>query len=67
MKWMNRRQSSNVEDRRRIKGGGKLAIGGGLIGIIVLLITMFGGENAQQYADMAQKIGGNQSTANQGL
>jgi predicted metalloprotease len=36
MKWMNRRQSSNVEDQRRIKGGGKLAIGGGLIGIIIL-------------------------------
>ena len=36
MKWMNRRQSSNVEDQRRIKGGSKLAIGGRLIGIIIL-------------------------------
>jgi predicted metalloprotease len=66
MKWMNRRQSSNVEDLRRIKGGGKLALGGGLIGIIVLLITMFGGENAQQYANMAQQLGGNQAPQTQG-
>ena len=36
MKWINRRQSSNIEDQRRIKGGGKLAIGGRLIGIINL-------------------------------
>ena len=33
MKWSGRRQSSNMEDRRGVSGG-KLAAGGGIIGII---------------------------------
>ena len=37
MKWIGRRQSENVEDRRGMSGGGKAIIGGGAIGIIVLL------------------------------
>jgi hypothetical protein len=36
MQWMGRRQSSNVEDRRGLSGGG-MAIGGGVIGVIFLL------------------------------
>lgn len=36
MQWMGRRESSNVEDRRGITGGG-MAIGGGVIGIIFIL------------------------------
>jgi len=36
MQWMGRRQSSNVDDRRGISGGG-LAVGGGVIGVIFLL------------------------------
>jgi len=42
MKWLGRRQSDNVEDRRGISGG-KVAAGGGVIGLIVLLISYFGG------------------------
>jgi predicted metalloprotease len=48
MKWQGRRQSDNVEDRRSISGGGKAIIGGGVIGIIVLLLNLFGGETGQQ-------------------
>ncbi len=62
MKWIGRRQSSNVEDRRGMSGGGKVAAGGGLIGIIVVLITLFGGEDAKQYADMAKQMGGSEQT-----
>ena len=40
MKWIGRRESSNVDDRRGIGGGG-LAIGGGIIGVIVLLVKFF--------------------------
>jgi predicted metalloprotease len=36
MQWQGRRQSSNVEDRRGLSGGG-LAIGGGVIGVIFIL------------------------------
>lgn len=45
MKWLGRRQSGNMEDRRGMSGG-KLAAGGGVIGIIVLLINMFTGGDA---------------------
>lgn len=57
MKWTGRRQSSNVEDRRGMKGGSKVVAGGGIIGIIILLITMFGGEQGKQVGDMAKQFG----------
>jgi uncharacterized protein len=45
MLWQGRRQSSNVDDRRGISGGGLIA-GGGVIGVIIFLINMFmGGGN----------------------
>ena len=47
MKWMGRRESSNMEDRRGMSGG-KLAAGGGVIGIVVYLISMFiGGDTGE--------------------
>jgi|GEM_PF-3541992 len=30
MRWRGERESSNVEDRRGMSGGGRIAIGGGL-------------------------------------
>ncbi|MEO6290003.1 MAG: neutral zinc metallopeptidase, partial [Ginsengibacter sp.] len=36
MKWLGRRESSNVDDRRGITGG-HVAVGGGVIGVIFLL------------------------------
>jgi predicted metalloprotease len=36
MQWLGRRQSTNVEDRRGVSGGG-LAVGGGVIGVIFIL------------------------------
>ncbi len=48
MKWLGRRQSENLEDRRGVSGG-KIAAGGGIIGIIVILVNMFlnGGDSSQ--------------------
>ena len=40
MKWIGGRQSTNVDDRRGLSTGGVIA-GGGVIGIIVYLISMF--------------------------
>ncbi len=55
MKWRGNRQSDNVEDRRGLSGG-KVAIGGGIIGIIVLLLNLFGGENAQQLTPILEQM-----------
>lgn len=41
MLWKGRRESTNVEDRRGMSAGKGIAVGGGLIGVIVLLLNMF--------------------------
>jgi len=47
MRWKGRPQSENVEDRRRISGGG-LAIGGGIGGVVLLVVyLLMGGDPAQ--------------------
>ena len=47
MKWLGRRESGNVEDRRGMSGG-KLVAGGGVIGIIVLVLNMvMGGDSGE--------------------
>jgi predicted metalloprotease len=61
MKWTGRRESGNVEDRRRISGGG-IAIGGGAIGIIILLINLFMGGDTSQLMDMAQQMSAQQGS-----
>ena len=44
MKWLGRRGSSNVDDRRGLSGGG-LAAGGGIVGVVIyLLYSLLGGE-----------------------
>ena len=40
MKWIGRRQSDNLEDRRGMSGGGKAVVGGGLIGVVILLLQV---------------------------
>lgn len=56
MKWQGRRQSSNVEDRRGMGTGTKAAAGGGIIGIAILLLSIFGGETGQQIAPVLQQL-----------
>ncbi|MGZ5135289.1 MAG: KPN_02809 family neutral zinc metallopeptidase [Flavitalea sp.] len=48
MLWKGRRESTNVDDRRGMSGGG-LAVGGGIIGVLALLINFFlsGGDASQ--------------------
>jgi len=62
MKWEGRRQSKNVEDRRGMGTGGKVVAGGGLIGIVILLISLFGGEGAQNLAPILEQFQQQQST-----
>jgi predicted metalloprotease len=51
MKWIGRQQSGNVEDRRGM--GGKLAVGGGIGGIIIALLSFFfGGGDLSDYTSV---------------
>ena len=62
MKWLGRRQSDNVEDRRGMSSGGKTILGGGIIGIIILLVNLFGGENAQMLTPILEQMNQGQNT-----
>ncbi|MBW4360976.1 KPN_02809 family neutral zinc metallopeptidase [Flavobacterium taihuense] len=62
MKWIGRRQSENVEDRRGMSSGGKTIVGGGIIGIIIFLINAFGGENAQMITPILEQFNQQQTT-----
>jgi predicted metalloprotease len=55
MKWIGRRQSDNMEDRRGLSSG-KAVVGGGIIGIIILLINVFGGENVKQITPILEQL-----------
>lgn len=44
MRWLGQRESGNVEDRRGMSGGG-IAVGGGLLGLIVLVISLLSGHD----------------------
>src|SRR5690606_37209494 len=63
MKWQGRRQSSNMEDRRGLSGG-KMLLGGGVIGVVVLLVQMFTGTDLSQIipAEVLQSQGGTERT-----
>jgi uncharacterized protein len=52
MRWMGRRQSGNIEDRR--SGGGGLAIGGGLTAIVALVFSLLTGQNPMELLGMFQ-------------
>lgn len=54
MKWSGRRQSSNMEDRRGVSGG-KLAAGGGIIGIIFLIINALSGGDSGELLNSVQQ------------
>ncbi len=62
MKWQGRRQSDNVEDRRGMSTGGKVVAGGGAIGIIILLLNLFGGETGQNIGNLLEQTQTQQTT-----
>ncbi len=60
MKW-NKQESDTFEDRRGMSGGKKAILGGGAIGIIVLLLNMFGGETGQTIGTILEQTQGTQT------
>lgn len=62
MKWIGNRESDNVEDRRGMSSGGKVVAGGGALGIIILLLNIFGGEQVQQFIPVLEQFNQGQQT-----
>ena len=62
MKWLGNRESDNVEDRRGMSSGGKAVVGGGALGIIILLLNIFGGEQVQQFIPVLEQFNQGQQT-----
>jgi predicted metalloprotease len=65
MKWIGNRQSDNVEDRRGMSGGGKLALGGGGLAIVFFLLKIFMPESAPLLDTIQNQVQQNQTTATQ--
>ncbi|WP_373512305.1 neutral zinc metallopeptidase [Persicitalea sp.] len=61
MRWQDLRRSSNVDDRRGMSGGGKVAIGG--LGVIIVVV--FGLLSGQDPAEILSNIQGSQSQQQQ--
>lgn len=64
MKW-DKQDSDSFEDRRGMSGGKKALLGGGAIGIIVLLLNMFGGETGQSIGNILEQTQGTQTETEQ--
>jgi predicted metalloprotease len=67
MRWIGGRESSNVDDRRGFSTGGGVAIGGGLIGVIFLVIKLLTGgdvsQDTQQIPGQTQQMSAEQKAA----
>lgn len=54
MRWKGRRQSTNVEDRRRPLGGKQIATGGGCLTVVVIVLALLFSENPMQVLQQVQ-------------
>ena len=66
MKWTRTEQNENFEDRRGMSGSGKAVVGGGLIGVVILLLQVFGGETGQTIGNVLQQTQVQQTEQTQG-
>jgi hypothetical protein len=62
MLWKDRRQSDNIEDRRGMSGGGRMAIGGGLGGIVILVLALLLGADPRQLLEQLPQQSPNSGT-----
>jgi predicted metalloprotease len=61
MKWQ-RKKSDSFEDRRGMSTKSKAIAGGGILGIVILLLNAFGGENAQMITPILEQMNQGQQT-----
>ncbi len=62
MRWQGGRQSSNVDDRRGVSGG-QVAVGGGILGVIALVLNfLIGGEVDPSQLPQLPGAGGGQTS-----
>ena len=54
MRWRGRPQSGNVDDRRG--GGGRMAVGGGLGLLVVIVLSLILGENPLNYINASESL-----------
>jgi uncharacterized protein len=59
MRWRGERQSSNIEDRRGLSGG-KVAVGGGLGTLVVIIIALLFGADPRQFLEQMPSEGPSQ-------
>lgn len=57
MKW--EKQTSDSFEDRRGKSGGKIALGGGIIGVVAFLLITFGGDTGQVIGNVLNQTQGN--------
>lgn len=62
MRWRGERESDNVEDHRGLSGGGKVAVGGGIGAIVVLVLGLLTGKDLSGLLPFLQ---GDQNTTTQ--
>src|SRR5690606_5746760 len=63
MRWSGRRESGNVEDRR---GRGGMAVGGGIVGVIVLVVALLLGKNPQELLNLVPRTMQEQTASSPG-
>ena len=61
MRWIGGRESSNVDDRRGLSTGSGVAIGGGIIGVIFLVVKLLlggggSGDEQVQFPGQSQQM-----------
>ncbi|HEU0253798.1 MAG TPA: neutral zinc metallopeptidase [Pyrinomonadaceae bacterium] len=59
MRWRGERQSANIEDRRGLSGG-KVAVGGGIGTIVILIIALLFGADPRQLLEQMPADGGSE-------
>lgn len=57
MRWNRARRSSNVEDRRGMRVGAGVAGGGGLIALVIVLVSLFTGQDPGQLVGQLEQGG----------
>ena len=65
MLWKGRSESTNVDDRRGLSGGGKLVAGGGIIGVIILVANLLLGNGDVNDLQQIQQGNPQEMTAEQ--